>query len=101
MTVIAAAWGQPSLLADSLPLFLPAKGFWFDSYRQSPAASRERQGLFGDELGIDAVTWCECMKGFGKYFKRNAGSRQALANEATRRGQVCFHTRGSPLVGVT
>jgi hypothetical protein len=24
-----------------------------------------------------------------------------LANEATKRGQVCFHTRGSPLTGMT
>jgi REP element-mobilizing transposase RayT len=54
-----------------------------------------------NRLGLDAGTWCECVKGFGKYFKRVAGSPQALANEATKRGQICFHTRGSPLAGMT
>jgi REP element-mobilizing transposase RayT len=52
-------------------------------------------------LGLEASTWCECVKGFGNYFKRVAGSPMALANEAKKRGQVCFHTRGSPLAAIT
>ena len=52
-------------------------------------------------LGLQAQTWIACVKGFGRYFKRVAGTPMSLANEATKRGQICFHTRGSPLAGVT
>lgn len=52
-------------------------------------------------LGLEAKTWCDRVKGFGLYFKRVARTPPALANEAQKRGQVRFHTHGSPLVAIT
>ncbi len=54
-----------------------------------------------ERMGMASSTWCECVRGFGKYFKRVAGTPESIANEAHKRGQVCFHTSGSPLMAMT
>ena len=46
-------------------------------------------------LGIEGSTWCELVSGFGKLFKRCAGSAKSVNLEATRRDQSWLQAPGA------
>lgn len=48
-------------------------------------------------IGLDASDWCDVVKKFGKLFKRAAGSRQSMTDEAVRRQQSHMHAPGAAL----
>ncbi len=35
-----------------------------------------------ERMGMESSTWCECLRDFGKYFKRVAGTPESIADEA-------------------
>ena len=49
-------------------------------------------------LGYDGHGWCELVLKFGKLFKRAAGDRDSMDQEARRRGQDWMHAPGSTVM---
>jgi hypothetical protein len=50
-----------------------------------------------DRIGLDAASWLELVKRFGRTFKRIAGTAERLQQEAARRGQHWLQAPGNPL----
>jgi hypothetical protein len=48
-------------------------------------------------LGMDSEDWCQVVGGFGRVFRRVAGTPASLQAEATRRGQRSMHAPGRRL----
>ena len=48
-------------------------------------------------MGLDGHSWCDVVKKFGRMFKRAAGSRQSLHDEAARRNQSYLQGPGAAL----
>ncbi len=51
-------------------------------------------------IGIDDRTWCRLINGFGRIFRRAAGTKESLSKEAVRRGQKWLRADGNPLRAV-
>ena len=49
-------------------------------------------------LGIEAGDWSNLVCGFGRLFKRAAGTSISIANESSRRGQIWMQSPGASLL---
>ncbi len=50
-----------------------------------------------ERIGLNAPEWCDLVQGFGRTFKRVAGTAEHLAEEASRRGLHWVQAPGNPL----
>ena len=57
-----------------------------------------RQILATPTCGQIVHAWCELVLKFGKLFKRAAGDRDSMDQEARRRGQDWMHAPGSTVM---